>query len=243
MQAHVVESSERADVMAARLLDSRLQEALKSKDKVSLALSGGRTPPRVLKHLRDSTIDWRRVVITLTDERWVPLGHQDSNEGAARRAMAGAPMAVAPFVGLYQEGIALAQATGPAEAALKQRCPLPLDVVFLGMGEDGHIASLFPQRPWLTASDNAVLVTDAAPGANVPHARISFSQHALLSARAIMMVVTGEAKKSLLAKAAHDRDRAALPVALLFDASSSMQLDIVLEGADMGLSALRDRPA
>lgn len=243
MQAHVVESSEHADVMAARLLDARLQEVLKSKDKVSLALSGGRTPPRVLKHLRDSTIDWRRVVITLTDERWVPLEHQDSNEGAARRAMAGAPMSLAAFVGLYQEGVALEQAADAAEVALKQHCPLPLDVVFLGMGEDGHIASLFPQRPWLTSPDSAVLLTDASPGAHVPHARISFSQHALLAARSIVMVVTGEAKKSLLSKAAQDRDRASLPVALLFDAPASMQLDVVLEGAGADLSALRDRPA
>ncbi|MCU0731361.1 MAG: 6-phosphogluconolactonase [Hyphomonas sp.] len=237
MRAHVVQTSGQADATAARVLEERLQQALRHKDKVSLALSGGRTPPRVLKHLRNSDIDWRRVVITLTDERWVPLAHADSNEGAARSAMAGAPMAAAQFTGLYQEGLPLSEAAGAAEGRLRDSCPLPIDVAFLGMGEDGHIASLFPGRPWTEADRSALVVTDDAPGAHVPHARISLSASALLSARSILMVVAGDAKKALLQKAAQTRDPAALPVALLFGAPPSMHLDLVVEGAieELGL--------
>jgi 6-phosphogluconolactonase len=235
MRAHVVQSSGQADVTAARILEERLQSALQRQDKVSLALSGGRTPPRVLQHLRNSAIDWARVVITLTDERWVPVTHPDSNEGAALRAMAGAPMAAAPFTGLYQEGLALADAAGAAESRLRDSCPLPIDVAFLGMGEDGHIASLFPGRPWSHGGTDALVVTDEAPGAHVPHARISLSAPALLAASAILMVVAGDAKKALLQKAAQTRDPAALPVALLFDAPVSMHLDLIVEGPVEGL--------
>lgn len=228
IREHMVGSSEDADSKAAQLLEAHLTAALKRSNKVSFALSGGRTPPRVLGHLKATGVDWSRVVLTFTDERWVLLNHPDSNEGTARRLMAGTPMAAATVSGLMREGQQLEFAPSNIAKELPAACPLPLDIVFLGMGEDGHIASLFPGRPWLNAKPGRLVIADQQPASDAKHARVSMSAETLLAAQTTILVVAGDEKLAVWETARAERDPARLPVAILFDSPETMIVDVVV---------------
>lgn len=110
-----------------------------------LVLSGGRSPVPFLEKLASENLDWAKVTVSLADERWVPVEHADSNAGLLARHLFKGAAAKARFVGLYQQADNLDAAAGKADQALAELPPI--DVLVLGMGDDGHTASLFPASP------------------------------------------------------------------------------------------------
>lgn len=182
----------------------------------SLALPGGRTPVPLFHALRDAELDWGHVGITLTDERWVPEDHPGSNAALVRRELLGGRAGAARFVPLYDGSANAAGATDQVWAGLR---PLarPFDAVVLGMGEDGHFASLFPGDPALAASlDPATTPACVAMRAPVePQERISLNLAALLQARRLFLLVSGAAKRELLLAAARRGPGAHWPVTAL----------------------------
>ena len=189
-----------------------LAAALQEREKVSLVLSGGTTPPGVYLKLATADINWSRVVIGLTDERWVPDDHPDSNEGMVREFLLTGEAAKAEFIGLFNGMPSAAEGQPEAERRVKAGLPRPYDVVFLGMGADGHIASLFPNHPCLKAGG---LVT----ASNVTyhwHWRLSLTAQALLNSRSIFLLACGEDKAMAYVKAKQDPDDVtAMPVRLV----------------------------
>jgi 6-phosphogluconolactonase len=120
---------------AAKAVADGLRSVLSRQENAVLAVPGGSTAREVLPALIEEDLPWRRVTVTLTDERWVPPPHGDSNETLVRTLCAGARAAVA---GLYRPGLS------PHAAARRLTQDHPRsDVILLGMGEDGHVASLF----------------------------------------------------------------------------------------------------
>jgi 6-phosphogluconolactonase len=187
----------------AAFLARALAAALDHKPLASLAVSGGQTPRLVLPHLAKADLDWSRVVVTLTDERWVPLDHPDSNEALARSLL---PIPPARCVGLFRP-----EGWERAEEGL-QTVPWPLDAVFLGMGADGHFASLFPGAN--APSDRKTRsVPTRAP--NPPRERISLSPQAFVEAGAVALAVTDPAKRAALALAREDGPVREAPLRLL----------------------------
>lgn len=181
--------------LADFLIDG-LRGALSRGPSASLAVSGGRTPETVFPLLARADLPWERVFITLTDERWVPPDHEGSNEALVRRLLLQDKAAKASFIGLWRPGLDPEAAQSVLELELG-RMPWPLDVVFLGMGPDGHIASLFP-------GDGAVEVdagrVTAAHGPQPYPERLSLTLPQLCHARRVGLAAQGPEKQAVLAR-------------------------------------------
>ncbi|MCP5370567.1 MAG: 6-phosphogluconolactonase [Hyphomicrobiales bacterium] len=180
-----------AEAAAAALADALagvLRDALAACPVASLALSGGRTPRLVLPRLAAADLAWSRVVVTLTDERWVPPDHGDSNEGQVRDLLLRGPARAAHFIGLWNGAPDPAAAVADRSAALAA-LSFPLDAVFSGMGPDGHVASLFPDDPgW--ASAPGLLHGVAARAGRAP--RMSLTLAALMDSHGHHLCVAGD---------------------------------------------------
>jgi 6-phosphogluconolactonase/glucosamine-6-phosphate isomerase/deaminase len=132
-------------------ISALLLGSVKKYGEASFAVSGGQTPQHVFPILAKKLLPWGQISITLVDERWVEPLHPDSNEGLARRLLMKGPAAAARFIGLKTSADNPFDGQENCEVALAGLC-WPLDAIFLGMGEDGHIASLFPgEADWLYA--------------------------------------------------------------------------------------------
>jgi 6-phosphogluconolactonase len=180
--------------LADFLIDG-LRAALERGPSASLAVSGGRTPEAVFPLLAQADLPWERVWITLTDERWVAPDHPGTNEGLVKRLLLQEKAARATFLGLWREGLSPAAALPDIEQKLAEM-PWPLDVLFLGMGGDGHIASLFPDDPALEADDGRVT---PAHGPAPYFERISLVLPELARARWIALAANGADKQAALA--------------------------------------------
>ena len=174
-----------------------LQDALKQRGNALLAVSGGRTPKYVFEYLRHADIDWTKVTITLTDERWVPPVHPDSNENLVRTHLLLGSIASATFIPFFggENSPQLGQKACDARLA---KVNLPFDVVYLGMGSDGHIASLFPGEPTVKVK-KSLCVPVLAKGQRQP--RMSLSEETLLNARKIYLLFSGDDKHATYEKA------------------------------------------
>jgi 6-phosphogluconolactonase len=206
-----------ASAAAQALADSvsgALAAALAMRTHASLVVSGGRSPIGFFQCLRDAELAWSRVWITLADERWVPEDHPDSNAALVRQHLLQGAAAAARFVPLWNGAATPVAAIAERTAALAQ-LPQPFDVVVLGMGEDGHTASLFPGAPGLAAAldpaGTALLAAIDPPAA--PHPRLSLTLKALLGCRHIHLPLAGAAKRAVFARALANCDPLRLPVA------------------------------
>ncbi|MDE2400648.1 MAG: 6-phosphogluconolactonase [Burkholderiales bacterium] len=182
-----------------------LRDGLAQRDQALLVVSGGSTPVPFFEALSAMVLDWARVTVTLADERWVPPDHLDSNERLVRQHLLKGPAAQARWVSLKTADATAQQGQPKVESALAA-LPWPADVVVLGMGSDGHTASLFPHsvalREALTVPAVARCLAVAAPDVpNVPVPRISLNKRALLDARQVVVHITGAAKWALLQEA------------------------------------------
>lgn len=182
------------EALAAEIAAS-LGHRLRAGRSASLVVAGGRSPVALFEQLSVMALEWGRVWVTLTDERWVRTTSSDSNERLVREHLLRNAAAKANFVGLKTEG---ADPEGGAAASWAgiEKLPRPFDQVLLGMGDDGHIASLFPDTPALDVG----LDLQQVPGcigtiAPVePHERVSLNLSALLDARHIALLIIGSGK-------------------------------------------------
>jgi 6-phosphogluconolactonase len=189
---------------AAERVAALVGSAIASRGRASLCLSGGQTPRRLYELLADpshsfrSTIDWTRVHVFWGDERQVPPDHAESNFGMAHRALlAHVPIPAGQIHRIRGELADAAETANEYENILSGR----LDVALLGLGADGHIASIFPGSPLLT---DDWLYRVAAVRVEHQHAwRITLTPSALLDARAIEVLVSG-ADKAAAVRAALD---------------------------------------
>ena len=172
-----------------------LQEGLAGGRGVSLVVPGGHTPAPLFDRLSEAELDWPNVWVTLTDERWVDPQSSASNERLVREHLLREAAAHANFVGL-KNGQPDPHAAAAASWSAVAQLPRPFDFVLLGMGDDGHMASLFPDSPGLhSAMDLAAppgCVGMMAPAA--PRARLSLNLRALFDARRIALLIVGKAK-------------------------------------------------
>jgi 6-phosphogluconolactonase len=187
---------------AAHAVAECLAEGLRTKPRASLVATGGRSPGPVYDRLKAAGLDWARIVVTLSDERCVAETAPESNARLVRERLLTGPGAKAHLVPLWP-------AADPAAIAALA----PFDAVMLGMGEDGHVASLIPGDPGLARNldPDAEALLAQVPGGlgSPPTPRITLTLKALLSARAIFLLIAGGAKRSVIDRALGGAD---LPV-------------------------------
>ncbi|MEM1433083.1 MAG: 6-phosphogluconolactonase [Pseudomonadota bacterium] len=194
---YLCEERSQASAAAAALLARRLREDLATGSRAGLVVSGGSTPADCLNRLAKETLSWDRVDVCLTDERCVPVDSDLSNARMVRAQLLEAGAREATLHSLTETGI----------AAL----PLPFSAVLVGMGTDGHFASIFPDMPDLGAALDVVgaqsLMTVRTAAS--PVTRVTMTLALLLNAQQIVLLAFGEEKRRILAQPG------ALPVATL----------------------------
>ena len=193
--------------------------AWRERAEATLVLAGGRTSPPILRRLAALPLPWRDLVVVPTDERWVPVDHPDSNLGQLQAALADAPaLGMIALVPDEPEGPPDPRVARGALASIDA----PFDVVMLGMGTDGHFASLFPgaanlQRALDPAGrDDAVAIVPDPMPASGAHPRISLTLPRLLRSRAVLLVATGDDKRATLERA--QADASSVPIGALLHA-------------------------
>ena len=180
----------------ARRIAAILADAIATRGVAAIALSGGRSPRPVLEALSTAALDWDKVIVTLVDERWVAPDHADSNERLIRETLLQGKAAKARFVPMKNGAPDAYLGQADCEAAFAA-LPWPLDIILLGMGEDGHTASLFPEAKELAEGLATGALTIAVTPPAAPHQRMSLSASAILKSRHIFLQIAGAAKKAV----------------------------------------------
>ncbi|RDC73449.1 6-phosphogluconolactonase [Rhodovulum sp. 12E13] len=192
-----------SDLMMMDLADrlsSELKSALMTHDHVTFAVPGGTTPGPLFDTLSSLRLDWDRVTVMPTDERWVGPAHERSNARLIRERLLTGPAAAARFRPLYVDGVTPEQALAGLNAAVAPM--MPINVLLLGMGADMHTASLFPGAPGLDAALDATAPPLAVTRpAGQPEARVTLTAPALWGALSTHVVVTGDDKRAALERA------------------------------------------
>jgi 6-phosphogluconolactonase len=186
----------------AMQIAANLGLALGARGLASLVVSGGRSPVRLFEILRTQPLDWGRVCVALADERWVRPEDAASNERLVRDVLLKDRAASARFHGL-KNGAPTPDLGAVSAWETFARVPRPFDAVILGMGDDGHTASLFPGSPNLPGALNASAAAGCVGMRSPvpPHPRLSLNLTALLDSRRIVVLITGESKLRTLAAA------------------------------------------
>ncbi|HEY3253673.1 MAG TPA: 6-phosphogluconolactonase [Polyangiaceae bacterium] len=179
---------------AASWIASCLREGIAARGIASLALAGGSTPRRVYQELASLPVPWEHVEVFFGDERCVPPSHPDSNFRMAREALL--DRVHAPRVFRMQGEREDREAAADYYATL---LPKVLDVILLGMGEDGHTASLFPGHDWSRATGRSVIAVSQAP--KPPPFRLSVTPDVIWAARRRLVLATGAGKAEQVRRA------------------------------------------
>ncbi|MGI9371503.1 MAG: 6-phosphogluconolactonase [Hyphomicrobiales bacterium] len=198
-----------ATVLADYVGDVLTQAILKN-GRASLVVSGGRTPMQFFEALSCLELKWNEVTVLLADERWVPETHARSNTAFVRENLIKGSAARAHFLPFYSEGISVEEGATQLSHQLEK---ISLDMVVLGMGEDGHTASLFPDAPAIAQAlaKDAPSVLVARPTSQ-PEARITLSVQKLKSAAHIALHIEGQLKRDVLEQAALDGAAHEMPI-------------------------------
>ncbi len=193
-----------------------LSKSIESKGKASLVVSGGSTPGKFFKALSAKDIAWEHVSICLADERCVPKSSNHSNTRMITLELLQNKAAKAHMVPLYDDESGIEKLS---DLESEIRSLLPFDVVILGMGNDGHTASLFPGADNLGQAtqdnDKHILVAINAPGAEEP--RVTLSASALTSAGNIVLHIEGAKKRETLDHATEAGDPAKMPIRYILE--------------------------
>ncbi|WP_106610233.1 6-phosphogluconolactonase [Shimia abyssi] len=186
----------------ANALADDLSEALHHEDRVLLAVAGGTTPGPVFDALSAVDLDWSRVDVTLTDERWVPEDHERSNARLIKARLLTNRAVAARFLPLYAPANAPEDVLAELESGFATS--LPITAALLGMGADMHTASLFPGSDGLSAAlapDAPILLPVRRD--DLPDTRITMSARVLNDAVKKHILIKGNDKKEALEKAKH----------------------------------------
>ena len=203
-----------------------IESALDARGSSLIALPGGETPKAIYKALATKKLPWKQVTIIPTDERLVPMDDERSNIRAIAQAFLPAGARVIPITADIPDY----RLAGNSADARLQDLPWPPDLVWLGVGDDGHTASLFTGPDLQDALDapkarRAVGVMPEPMPEDAPVPRVTLTRSAILSARTVLIALTGEDKKDMLEQAIEDGHSSKLPIGRVL-AEADQPIDI-----------------
>ena len=211
---HFFKTREEASVAAADAIAERLAARLDAQSGASVVVSGGTTPDRCFDLLSEKPLDWRRTQIVLSDERWVPPDDEASNERLVRDALLKGEAVPAKLLSVFSMTTGIQARCDEIDQQIRLG-PFPFACSLLGMGEDGHFASLFPDAENLEEGvdvDGEQLCIPVTTAAS-PHPRVSLTLAALARSDAIVLLMFGDNKLEVYEQA--KRKGSKLPVAHL----------------------------
>lgn len=199
MQLRAFESLAAMAPILAQEIVLALSDAVAVRGIASLAVGGGRTPVELFNAISVLPAAWPAIGVTLTDERWVPGSDPASNARLVQERLLQNRARDAGFFPLYEPGVEPENAESAVAARISRL--LPLDVCVIGMGEDGHIASIFPGTEGACAGPSPVAAVSAIPPApNAPFPRMTLTLSALSDSRRLILQISGAQKRALLQK-------------------------------------------
>ena len=198
METRILADAEAVAREAAGLIAADARAAVAARGRFVMAVSGGRTPWLMLRALADEDVPWSRVHLVQVDERVAPAGHADRNLTHLRESLGSAPLIEDHLHALPVEQADLEGAARAYGQLLEQIAGKPpvLDLVHLGLGGDGHTASLVPGDPVLDVTDADVALT----GVYQSRRRMTLTYPVLNRARRILWLVTGADKRAMLGR-------------------------------------------
>ena len=203
-----------------------VDSAVEARGASLVALPGGKTGPAIFPKLAAQQLPWKRVTIIPTDERLVPMNDERSNVRELARVFLPVGARVIPIVADIPDY----KLAGNSADARLQDLPWPPDLVWLGVGEDGHAASIFAGPDLQDALDaprarRAVgIMPDPLPD-DAPVARVTLTRAAILSARTMLIAITGDKKREMLERAIADGQSWKLPIGRVL-AEAEQPIDI-----------------
>lgn len=194
-------------------ISRRLTKSVSDRGIATLAVSGGRSPIRLFQLLSEAEVPWLSVIVTLVDERWVEPTDDASNEKLVRENLLVGKAGAARFVALKNNEETPEKGVPVCHDRLA-KMPFPFDIMVLGMGDDGHTASLFPHAPGLAQALNSTRdeLCAAVHPATAPHPRMTLTMRALQSSRWLVLPLQGEAKLKTFRMAMEDGPVEDMPV-------------------------------
>ena len=203
-----------------------IESALDARDAALVAVPGGSTPVPIFAKLTKAKMNWRKVTVIPTDDRLVPVEDDLSNAKLLARSFLPVGARVIPIATVNDDY----RMAGNAADARLQDLSFPPDLVWLGMGKDGHTASIFAGPDLQDALDapkarRAVGVMPDPLPPEAPVARVTLTRSAILSARTILITITGQEKRDLLEQAIEDGHSSKLPIGRVL-AEAEQPIDI-----------------
>lgn len=179
-------------------LEERLVSGIKADGRAVLMVSGGSSPAPAYKHLSNLELDWESIDIAMVDERWVDANHEKSNEAFIKNTLLQNHAAKANFITMKNEAPTAQQGSEACEAAY-QSLKRPFDITILGMGPDGHTASLFPHAEGLEqglTTDNLVCAINAIESdvTGKITERMTLTLNAIAQSKVVKLLISGEEK-------------------------------------------------
>lgn len=200
MNEHYFDTRLEASNAAAERIAERLTDRLAANKRASVIMSGGTSPQQCMAALANKPLDWPRVQVVLSDERWVPSDHEDSNEKMLRESLLVDKAAAAQLLSIYAEDATPAERCDELQDPLPE---LPFSCSLIGIGADGHFASLFPDADELESGldvESGRLYVPIATAAS-PHARISMTLAGISRSDEIVLLFFGQEKLDIFEQA------------------------------------------